>query len=58
MRSDVRALEIDAEIQEELPAEMLEHVWVEQEIAWLPKTPRGIHWDRVLFSAKERVFKA
>jgi 4'-phosphopantetheinyl transferase EntD len=58
MQSGLLALGIDAEVHEELPAEVLERVCVEQEIAWLPKAPGGVHWDRVLFSAKESVYKA
>jgi 4'-phosphopantetheinyl transferase EntD len=58
MQSGVLSIGIDAEIHDRLPAEVLERVCVEQEIAWLAKAPQGTHWDRVLFSAKESVYKA
>ena len=54
---------IDAEIHDELPAGVLEQVSVDQERAWLAEALGGIqlggiHWDRLLFSAKESVYKA
>ena len=49
---------IDAEPDEELPPGVLEKVAVAQEQAWLSTARPGIHWDRLLFSAKECVFKA
>ena len=57
-RSDVLAVGIDAEIDDELPTRVLERVVVDQERAWLAKAPGGTHWDRLLFSAKESVYKA
>jgi len=56
--SDLLAVGIDAEIHDELPAGVLEHVCFEPEISWLAKAPKGVHWDRVVFSAKESVYKA
>jgi 4'-phosphopantetheinyl transferase EntD len=58
MQRDVLTVGIDAEIHEELPAGVLEHVSNEEERAWLPEAPAGIHWDRLLFCAKESVYKA
>jgi 4'-phosphopantetheinyl transferase EntD len=56
--SDLLSLGIDAETHEELPADLLVHTCLEPEIAWLASAPQGIHWDRVLFSAKESIYKA
>jgi 4'-phosphopantetheinyl transferase EntD len=52
------SLGIDAEPHLPLPHEVLNEVSVESERAWLAHAPRGIHWDRLLFSAKESVYKA
>ena len=49
---------IDAEIHEALPADVLPRVAREQERRWLAEAPGGVHWDRLLFSAKESVYKA
>ena len=58
MQSHLLAIGIDAEIHESLPDEVLQHVCLDQEMAWLTKAPPGTHWDRVLFSVKESVYKA
>jgi 4'-phosphopantetheinyl transferase EntD len=53
------AVGIDAEPNEHLPDEVFERVTLEQERAWLrPRSRSAMHWDRMLFSAKESVFKA
>ena len=52
------AIGIDAEIHDALPPEVLESVCVPEEIAWLDKASDEMHWDRVLFSAKESIYKA
>ena len=49
---------IDAEPDEKLPPGILEQVAVARERAWVATARPGVHWDRLLFSAKERVFKA
>ena len=49
---------IDAEPDEQLPPGVLEQVAVPSEQAWLATARPGVHWDRLLFSAKESVFKA
>jgi 4'-phosphopantetheinyl transferase EntD len=56
---DVLAIGIDAEIHAELPPGVLQHVAVASERERLAAAPPGpIRWDRLLFSAKESVFKA
>jgi 4'-phosphopantetheinyl transferase EntD len=57
-KSDLLTVGIDAEIHEPLPAEVLHHICLKPEIAWLARAPKEIHWDRVLFSAKESIYKA
>ena len=55
---DALAIGIDAEVHDELPANVLERVSIPEERAWLSSAPTGVHWDRVLFSAKESLYKA
>lgn len=55
---DVIALGIDAEPHDRLPANVLQSVSVPEERSWLARAPSGLHWDRLLFSAKESVYKA
>jgi 4'-phosphopantetheinyl transferase EntD len=55
---DIWTVGIDAEIHDRLPAEVFEQVLVKEELTWLTSAPLGTHWDRVLFSAKESVYKA
>jgi len=52
------ALGIDAELDSPLPAGLLEFVAVEQESAWIARQPCPEAWGRLLFSAKESVYKA
>jgi len=53
------AIGIDAEVHAALPRGVLQMVSVDAEREWLIAAPRGdICWDRLLFSAKESVFKA
>lgn len=56
--SDVRAVGIDAEPHEALPHGVLRVVARPDEVAALGEHGTGVHWDRVLFSAKESVYKA
>jgi 4'-phosphopantetheinyl transferase EntD len=58
MRTDIATIGIDAEMHYELPIGVLAQVAVAQELAWLRMAPAGIYWDKLLFSAKESVFKA
>jgi 4'-phosphopantetheinyl transferase EntD len=59
---EVSALGIDAEVHATLPDGVLDLISLESErelIAELTKRgPEAVHWDRVLFSAKESVYKA
>lgn len=55
----VRSLGIDAEPHDVLPKGVLTHVALPEEMSWLAE--RGyepVCWDRLLFSAKESVYKA
>lgn len=56
--ADVASLGIDAEPHEALPAGVLARVSLPEERARLAALPAGPHWDRLLFSAKESVYKA
>jgi len=56
--SDVRALGVDAEVQAPLPEQVLDIVTSPAERHALAAHPDGPPWDRLLFSAKEAVFKA
>ncbi|MER5180528.1 4'-phosphopantetheinyl transferase superfamily protein [Streptomyces sp. NPDC002896] len=57
---DIRALGIDAEPHGPLPEGVLDVIALPSEQARVARDRRdgGIHWDRLLFSAKESVFKA
>jgi 4'-phosphopantetheinyl transferase EntD len=55
---DVVALGIDAEVNAPLPRGVLEHVASEREREDLADHCTGVHTDRLLFSAKEAVYKA
>nr|WP_203672868.1 MULTISPECIES: 4'-phosphopantetheinyl transferase superfamily protein [unclassified Streptomyces] len=60
-RRDILALGIDAEPHEPLPGGVLEAVTVAGEraaLADLAEAHPQVHWDRLLFSAKESVYKA
>lgn len=57
----LRALGIDVEPDSTLPSGVLDVIATEREVDMLPRlrsVDRTISWDRVLFSAKEAVFKA
>lgn len=56
---EVLTVGIDAEIHDELPPGVLDHVAIEPERAWLAAVAtERTRWDRLLFSAKESVYKA
>jgi 4'-phosphopantetheinyl transferase EntD len=60
-RSDVLSIGIDAEPNEALPDGVLGEIAFAEELVWLRKQMRiepGVSWDRLLFSAKESVYKA
>ena len=57
--SDVAAIGIDAEPHEPLPDGSSTAIALPHERAHLRRPlPAGVHWDRLLFSAKESVYKA
>jgi 4'-phosphopantetheinyl transferase EntD len=53
----VASIGIDAEPHAALPDGILPRVSLPQEQAHLRTLPPGVHWDRLLFSAKESVYK-
>ncbi|WP_157187479.1 alpha/beta fold hydrolase, partial [Nocardia vinacea] len=55
-----RAVSIDAEYNEPIPDDRRDGMALDAELAWLDRigTDGDVHWDRVLFSAKEAVLKA
>jgi 4'-phosphopantetheinyl transferase EntD len=55
---DVLSVGIDAEPHEPLPDGVLESISLPAEREMLTALGRDRHWDRVLFSAKESVYKA
>ena len=57
-RCHVAAVGIDAEPHAALPPGVLDQVATAPERAWLRDAPAGVQWDRVLFSAKESLYKA
>ncbi|MFI6809917.1 4'-phosphopantetheinyl transferase [Streptomyces luteogriseus] len=60
-RSDVRALGIDAEPHAPLPEGVLGYIALPEEasrVARLARRVPEVHWDRLLFCAKEAVYKA
>lgn len=54
----VRSVGIDAEPHAPLPGGVLSSVSLEVERTWLAQTSGPVHWDRVLFCAKEATYKA
>ena len=58
---DVAGIGLDAEPNAPLPDGVLDRIAVAQEQAWLPELAAaapGVSWDRLLFCAKESVYKA
>jgi len=58
---DVASVGVDAEPNDALPAGVLDHISLAQERAWLPGlagAAPGVSFDRLLFCAKESVYKA
>jgi len=56
---EIATIGIDAEVDEPLPAGIVEQIALPVELEWLrTRTGGGCCWDRLLFSAKESVFKA
>jgi enterobactin synthetase component D / holo-[acyl-carrier protein] synthase len=56
--ADLVTLGIDAEPAEPLPDGVLEAIARPEELVALSRLPAGVPWDRLLFSAKETVYKA
>jgi 4'-phosphopantetheinyl transferase EntD len=54
----VRSVGIDAEPHDRLPDGVLDAVSVQQERDWLSTAGSDLHWDRLLFCAKEATYKA
>jgi enterobactin synthetase component D / holo-[acyl-carrier protein] synthase len=55
---DVLAVGVDAEVHEPLPDGVLDQVAFGREIAMVADRGAGVHLDKLLFSAKEAVYKA
>lgn len=56
--ADVASVGIDAEVHEPLPGGVLEQVAFGRELEMASERGAGVHLDRLLFSAKEAVYKA
>jgi 4'-phosphopantetheinyl transferase EntD len=54
----VRSVGIDAEPHDVLPNGVLDAISLPKERAELQALPGGLHWDRILFCAKEATYKA
>jgi 4'-phosphopantetheinyl transferase EntD len=55
--SDVRSVGIDAEPHDVLPKGVLDAISLPEERAQLGALPGDLHWDRILFCAKEATYK-
>ena len=55
---DILTIGIDAEPHDAMPGGVEQRVLCAEERAWVAQAPTGIHWGRLIFSAKESVFKA
>jgi 4'-phosphopantetheinyl transferase EntD len=55
---DMLTIGIDAEPDEPLPLEISRRIFCAEEREWLARAPIGINWGRVIFSAKESIYKA
>ena len=56
--ADVRSLGIDAEPHDVLPDGVLDAISLPVERQQAQALPDGLHWDRILFCAKEATYKA
>jgi 4'-phosphopantetheinyl transferase EntD len=56
--ADMLTIGIDAEPHEAIRDRVVEHILRDEEHAWLATAPAGTHWERLIFSAKESVYKA
>ncbi|WP_299558639.1 4'-phosphopantetheinyl transferase [uncultured Mycolicibacterium sp.] len=57
-RTEVRSVGIDAEPHDVLPNGVLDAISLPAERAELAALPGRLHWDRILFCAKEATYKA
>jgi len=57
-QSAVRSVGIDAEPHDVLPDGVLDAVTIMEERHEIAALPDGLHWDRILFCAKEATYKA
>jgi 4'-phosphopantetheinyl transferase EntD len=57
-RGEVRTVGIDAEPHDVLPSGVLRAISLPAERTELSAMPSGLHWDRILFCAKEATYKA
>jgi 4'-phosphopantetheinyl transferase EntD len=57
-RGEVRSIGIDAEPHGVLPKGVLDAISLPAERGELAALPAGLHWDRILFCAKEATYKA
>jgi 4'-phosphopantetheinyl transferase EntD len=56
--AEILTIGIDAEPHIPIPQRVRQRVLLDAEHAWIEEAPAGIHWDRLMFSAKESVYKA
>jgi 4'-phosphopantetheinyl transferase EntD len=54
----VRSVGVDAEPHDVLPDGVLDAVSLQEERSKMDALPAGVHWDRILFCAKEATYKA
>jgi 4'-phosphopantetheinyl transferase EntD len=56
--NEIRKLGIDAELHRGLKEGVLDIIANADEVQMIRHLPEGVHWDAVLFSAKESIYKA
>jgi 4'-phosphopantetheinyl transferase EntD len=56
--NEIRKLGIDAELHRGLKEGVLDIIANVDEVQMIRQLPEGVHWDAVLFSAKESIYKA
>ena len=54
----IRSVGVDAEPHDVLPDGVLKSISLPAERAEISRLPAGVHWDRILFCAKEATYKA
>jgi 4'-phosphopantetheinyl transferase EntD len=54
----VRSVGVDAEPHDVLPDGVLDAISLPEERSQMAALPAGVHWDRILFCAKEATYKA